>query len=141
MAGFDPISLALDLGGKLIDRIWPDPTEAAKAKLELVKMQQSGELAQLAANTDLAKAQTATNTAEAASSSIFVSGWRPFIGWTCGSGLGFQFVVAPVATWVSSLAGYPVTFPALNAELLVTLLFGMLGLGAYRTVEKIKGVS
>ena len=57
---FDPISAALDIGGKVIDRLWPNPAEAAAAKLELVKMQQSGELAKLTSDTSVATAQTRT---------------------------------------------------------------------------------
>ena len=73
----DPISAVLDIGGKLIDRLWPDPLQAANAKLELLKMQQNGDLAQMVAQTDI-------NKVEAASSSLFIAGWRPFIGWGCG---------------------------------------------------------
>ena len=74
----DPISAALDIGGKLIDRLWPDPTQAAAAKLELLKMQQEGDLAVMVAQTDI-------NKIEAGSSSLFVAGWRPFVGWVCGA--------------------------------------------------------
>ena len=62
---FDPISAALDIGGKLIDRLWPDPTQAAQAKLELFKLQQSGELAQITGQLEI-------NKVEAANSSVFV---------------------------------------------------------------------
>ncbi len=92
MFGTDDIVAAVaNIGGKVIDRIWPDPAQAAAAKLELLKMQQSGELAQLAAETDLAKGQLAVNAAEAANPSIFVSGWRPAVGWVCVLGLFTQF--------------------------------------------------
>ena len=138
---FDPISAALDIGGKLIDRLWPDPAKAGEAKLELAKMAANGELARLTAETDIAKAQAATNTEEAKSANLFVSGWRPFIGWVCGSGLAFQFIIAPIATWATMLYGKQVTFPALDMGTLITLLAGMLGLGAMRTTEKIKGAA
>ena len=80
---FDPISAALDIGGKLIDRLWPDPTQAAAAKLELLKLQQSGELQQITGQLEI-------NKVEAANPSVFVSGWRPFIGWVCGTALAYQ---------------------------------------------------
>lgn len=141
MAGFDPISAALDIGGKLIDRLWPDPTQAAAAKLELIKMQQSGELAKLTAETDLAKGQQATNTAEATNPSIFVSGWRPAIGWVCALGLFSQFIVRPFAEFGAHILGKVIEYPSLDLGTLTTLLFGMLGLGALRTTEKLKGVA
>ena len=74
---FDPVSTALDLGGKLIDRLWPDPKQADAAKLELFKLTQSGELAQLAAETDLAKAAASVVEAEAKSESWLTRTWRP----------------------------------------------------------------
>jgi len=136
---FDPLTTALDLGSKLIDRLIPDPAAKAQASLELLKMQQSGELAQLAADTDVAKGQIAIDTAEASNPTLFVSGWRPFIGWTCGSGLAYQFVAAPLLTWGAALAGHPVVTPSLDLSTLLTLLLGMLGLGSMRTVEKLAG--
>ena len=69
----DPISILLEIGSKVIDRVFPSPEAAAAAKLELLKMQQTGELAQLAAETDLAKGQLAINQAEAQSTNWFVS--------------------------------------------------------------------
>lgn len=138
---FDPISAALDIGGKLIDRLWPDPTERDKAKLELLRMQQSGELAELAATTDLAKGQLEVNKAEAANTNVFVSGWRPMVGWVCAAGLGSQFIVSPFAEFIANAVGHPVEYPQLDLGTLMTLLFGMLGLGAMRTQEKISGVA
>ena len=131
---FDPVSALLELGGKVIDRVWPDPEKAAAAKLELLKMQQSGELAQMAGQMEI-------NKVEAASSSIFVSGWRPFIGWVCGSGFAIQFVIGPLAEWVSAVYGHPVKFPAMDMGTMMPLLAGMLGLGVMRTAEKINGVA
>lgn len=140
--GIDDLAAGVfSIGGKLIDRLWPDPAQRDAAKLELLKMQQSGELAQLAADTDLAKGQLAVNQAEAASDSLFVSGWRPFIGWICGLGLGFQFIVAPLATYIAALFGKVIVFPPLDMGTLLTLLLGMLGLGGMRTMEKFKGVA
>ena len=131
---FDPISALLDIGGKVIDRVWPDPAQAAAAKLELFKLQQSGELAQIAGQMDV-------NKAEAANPNVFVSGWRPFIGWVCGLGFGVQFVFGPLAEWGSALYGHPVKFPPLDTGTMMPLLLGMLGLGGLRTAEKIQGVA
>ena len=124
----DPVTALLDIGGKLIDRIWPDPVAAANAKFELFKLQQSGELAQMAG-------QMQINQVEAASSSVFVSGWRPFIGWVCGIGLGYQFLIFPI------LIGFAPKIQQLDIGTLLTLLMGMLGLGTMRTYEKLNNVA
>jgi hypothetical protein len=137
---FDPITAALDLGGKLIDRLIPDPAQKQAAALELLKLQQSGELAQLAADTDLAKGQLGVNQAEAGNASVFVSGWRPAVGWVCVLGLFYSFVLRPVGgPLAQKILGVPME--ALDMGTLGTLLFGMLGLGSMRTVEKINGVA
>ena len=130
----DPLSALLDIGGKVIDRVWPDPEKAAAAKLELFKMQQSGELAAMAGQLDI-------NKTEAANPSVFVSGWRPFIGWVCGSGFAIQFVIGPMAEWGSAVYGHPVKFPQMDMSTMMPLLLGMLGLGAMRTAEKMQGVA
>lgn len=129
-----------NLGAKLVDRLFPDPATADAAKLELVKMQQNGDLALLAANTDLAKGQQDINKVEAASDSLFVAGWRPFIGWTCGAAFAYKFVLAPAGAFAMAVAGHPIDLPVLDFTEMSTILLGMLGLGAMRTAEKIKGV-
>ena len=89
----------------------------------------------------LALAQIDVNKAEAANASAFASSWRPFIGWTCGVALAVQFVLGPLLVWTGNVAGLEVpAFPSLDA-VLWELLFGMLGLGAMRTFEKIRGVA
>jgi hypothetical protein len=128
---FDPISAVLDIGGKIIDRVWPNPEERDKAKLALLQMQQQGELQAIAG-------QMEVNKAEAASQSVFVAGWRPFIGWICGCALAYQFILAPLFTWGAALAGHPVTAPPLDFGDLFTLLAGMLGLSGMRTFEKVQ---
>lgn len=137
----DPISAVLDIGGKLIDRLWPDATQRDAAKLELLKMQQNGELAQLAAETELAKGQIEVNQAEAGSSSLFVAGWRPWIGWVCGVAFAYHFVVQPLLAFILAATGSPVTLPTFNMDALYTVLLGMLGLGSMRTFEKYKKVN
>lgn len=138
---FDPISAALDIGGKLIDRLWPDPTERDKAKLELLKMQQDGELKVLLADVELAKGQMEVNKAEAANASVFVSGWRPGVGWVCVLALFSQFILRPFFEFGAHLLGYAEHYPSLEIGDLMTLLLGMLGLGAMRTTEKLRGVT
>lgn len=130
-----------DLAGKVFDKVFPNPAQAAEAKLKLFEMQQKGELAVLEAETKLAMGQMDINKVEAASDSFFKSGWRPAVGWTCVFGLTYQFVFHPFAVFFLQVAESKATLPMLDLNTLMTLLFGLLGLGAYRTVEKIKHVT
>lgn len=105
-----------------------------------MKLQQTGELAQLTADTELARGQLGVNQAEAGNTNLFVSGWRPAVGWTCVAGLAYSFVFRPIAgPFVQKQIGLPLE--ALDMGTLGTLLFGMLGLGGMRTLEKINGVA
>lgn len=131
------LNLLIPVIGTLLDKVLPDPKMAAEAKFKITEMAQKGELANLEADVKLAIAQTEVNKVEA-STDTFRGGWRPFIGWICGLGLGIQFIISPLFTWVSLLLGYNVIFPILDSDVLMTLLFGMLGLGTLRTTEKLK---
>lgn len=126
MMALDPVTALLDIGSKVLDRLFPDPTQAANAKFELFKLQQSGELAQIAG-------QLKINEEEAKNPNVWVSGWRPAIGWVCATALAFQYIVRPL------LIAFEVTanVPGLD-DTLWQLLFGMLGLGTLRTIEKVK---
>jgi hypothetical protein len=126
---------------KIVDKLIPDPAAKAQAQLQLLQMQQAGEFKELDAQLALAKGQTDVNLEEAKSTSLFVSGWRPFVGWICASALGVQFILAPFATWLAMLIGHPLNFPSLDLGTLMTLLASMLGLGALRTTEKLNGVA
>lgn len=126
---------------KIVDKLIPDPQAKAQAQLQILQMQQQGEFKELDAQLQQALAQSDTNKVEAASTDKFVSRWRPFIGWVCGVGLAVQFLVGPIVTWGSSLAGHQVIFPSLDMGTLLTLLLGMLGLGGMRTIEKMKGAA
>jgi hypothetical protein len=136
-----------DIIGSVIKRLLPeDPEKVAEAQLKLAEMQQNGELAQLAADTDLAKAQIATNTAEAQNPSLFVAGWRPAIGWVGAISLFTYYVpYCLVATYVWAhqvwVTGQLVSRPDLGITDLLGLLAGMLGLAGMRTFEKIRGVA
>ena len=133
------LNLLIPVIGTLLDKVLPDPKMAAEAKFKIIELAQKGELANLDADVKLAIAQTEVNKVEA-STDTFRGGWRPFIGWICGLGLGIQFIISPLFTWVSLLLGYNVIFPILDSEVLMTLLFGMLGLGTLRTTEKLKRI-
>ena len=124
----------------LISRFFPDPEKQAEAQRALLQMQQNGELALLASETDLAKLQIQTNVEEAKSTNWFVAGARPFIMWTCGVALAYVSIVEPVSRFVAKVwFGYVGDFPIIDTNLTMQILMGILGLGAYRTAEKIKG--
>jgi hypothetical protein len=134
------LTSVLGVVATVIDRAFPDPAQRDAAKLKLLELQQSGEMAQLAADTELAKAQAAINQTEAANPNLFVSGWRPFVGWVCGLGLAYAFLIKPIASpLIQKWSGVPME--ALDISTLLTLLFGMLGLGGLRTFEKINGAA
>lgn len=128
----------LDAGLRIIERVIPDPQAKAAAQLELLKLQQAGEFRQLEADLQLALAQTEINKVEAAAPDVFRGGWRPAAGWVCVAGLAYQFLFQPLAAWSGGIQGWPPP-PVLDLGDLYGLLFGMLGLGAYRSFEKTKG--
>ena len=82
------------------------------------------------------KAQLEVNKVEAGHSSLFVSGWRPFIGWTCGLGMFGNFITIPFANFVLALAAIDIVIPLVPLETMMPVLMGMLGLGAMRSFEK-----
>lgn len=130
----DPISAALDLGTTLINKIFPDPAQASEAKLKLLELQQNGELAIMTAQTDI-------NKQEAVNSSVFVSGWRPAIGWVCALALAYQYLFKPLSIGILPLFGIAAPpLPGLDDNLW-QLMMGMLGMGGLRTFEKIQGVA
>lgn len=126
--------------GSIVDKLIPDPKLAAETKLKALELAQSGQLAQLDADLKQALGQIEVNKVEAGTD-LFRGGWRPFVGWVCALGLAMQFIASPILTWVGMLFGHNIAFPALDISVLMTLLFGMLGLGTLRTQEKLKGVS
>lgn len=120
--------------GPLLDRI-PDPNERAREKAAV-------ELQLVTAANSALLAQIEVNKTEAASSSVFVAGWRPFVGWACGAGLTVPTVVIPLLSWAGSVAGMTMPPPPeIDTAILLQLLFGMLGLGGLRTFEKSRGVA
>jgi Holin of 3TMs, for gene-transfer release len=129
----DPITAVSGMVTSIIDRIWPDPSIAATAKAELAKMQVSGEFANVVGQMEI-------NKAEAGNPTLFVSGWRPFVGWVCGVGLVYSFIGQPLLAWGSINWHFAIP-PTLDLGTLLTILGGMLGLGSLRTVEKVNGVA
>jgi len=135
----DPITILLGIGSKVIDKIWPDPAQRDAAKLELLKMQQSGELAQLTAETSLMVEQIKVNAAEAQHTSVFVSGWRPGVGWVCVAACGWNWIGLPVVKLALEIAGHPIALAPADLTEMLPILMGMLGLGGLRTIEKLSG--
>ena len=134
-----PLAALFELGGKILDKVLPDPAAKAAAQMQLLQMQQNGELAQLAATTDLAKLQIQTNQEEAKTGNWFIAGWRPFIGWICGLGLLYVSLVEPIGRFVATVFfHYTGPFPVIDTSLTMQVMMGMLGLAAARTVEKVK---
>jgi len=118
----------------IIDRVIPDKAAAQKAKDELQVLEQTGEL-------KLLLGQLEINKQEASHSSIFVAGWRPFLGWVCGISFAYHFVLQPLLVFVLTLAGHAINLPVFDMQSLLTVLMGMLGLGGMRSFEKFKGVA
>lgn len=119
---------------KLVDRI-PDPNKRAEAKEEFERELMSAVMSAGAQ-------QNKVNAIEAAHKSTFVAGWRPFIGWVCGVGIAWAYLIQPTVVWYAAIYHPEVTsIPEIQTEGLYTLVLGMLGMGGLRTFEKMKGVS
>jgi len=135
----DPITILLGIGSKVIDKIWPYPAQRDAAKLELLKMQQSGELAQLSADTNLMIEQIKVNQEEAKHTNVFVSGWRPGVGWVCVAACGWNWIGLPVVKLGLEIYGHPINLSPADLTEMLPVLMGMLGLGGLRTIEKLNG--
>lgn len=123
----DPLTASIDLAKTVVQTIWPDKTEQEKA--------------QLAAALSLVQGQIDINKAEAASPSTFTSGWRPFIGWVCGTACAWNWIGLPVAKFACAYFGHPLGLSPADLSEMWPLLMGMLGLGGLRTFEKVKRVA
>jgi len=126
-------SLVGPLVNKFVDRI-PNGNERARAKEELEK-------GLVDAANQVMLAQTKINEAEARHKSIFVAGWRPFIGWVCGVGICWSMVAQPVAQWAMIAWGDGTELPTIDTSYLMELVTAMLGMSGLRTFEKMRGVA
>ena len=122
----------------LLDKFVEDKDQKAKLAHEIATM------AEKHAH-ESAMAQVEVNKAEAQHRSIFVAGWRPFIGWTCGVALAYHFILHPIVVFaMMTFPAIPITpekLPEFDMGSLLTVLMGMLGLGGMRTYEKAKGLT
>lgn len=116
-----------ELAGTVINKIWPDKTEQEKAEL-------------LAA-VQLVQGQLEINKVEAASPSIFIGGWRPFIGWVCGAACAWNWIGISVVRTALAIAGNPIELRSADISEMMPVLLGLLGLGALRTYERVKDVA
>lgn len=117
----------------LIDKLFTTEDDRMAAKLKVLELEKSGELAQIAVNVQ-----------EAKHDSIFVAGWRPFIGWVCGLAFTWAFLLYPMFSFFVVALGVPVDLtlvPDLDLASMMPVLMGMLGLGAMRSWEKKEGVA
>lgn len=119
----------------LLDKFIPDADEKARLAHEIATL--AGKQAH-----EISLAQISVNQAEASSASVYKGGWRPFIGWICGVAFLYHFVLQPFFIFLIAVFGYSLpTLPEFDMGTLLTVLGGMLGLGALRTVEKTRGIS
>ena len=140
---FDPLTALFETGKMAIERIWPDPIRRAEEMRKLEEMKQNGDLARLDAHVKLMLGQLEVNKAEAQHKSIFVAGWRPFIGWVGGFALAYAGVVYPILTWVwkylevtGKVPEGMEAPPLIEVGILGTIVTGMLGIGTMRSVDK-----
>ena len=128
MGDFTGLGNVANVVGGVINRIWPDKTEKERAELQAAMLVVQGQLE--------------VNKAEAASSSVFVAGWRPFIGWVCGSACAWNWIGLPVVkAGLLVFSGPALDLAPADLTEMLPVLLGMLGLGALRTFEKTKGVA
>ncbi|MEN6375586.1 MAG: holin family protein [Smithella sp.] len=129
------IGSVFDFGSKVLDKIFPDKNEAEKAKLAMFQLQQQGELKELENEFAILAKQSEVNLEEAKSSNLFVSGWRPSVGWVCSSGLFYSALLQPI------LKAFGVNAPVTDTGVLIQMLFAMLGIAGMRSWEKSRGVA
>ncbi len=124
-----------------LGRVLPDPEAKARAQAQAFDVLTNGTFDQRAEQA-IALAQIEVNKADAAGQSALQRNWRPAVGWVCGTALAWDNVIKPMIILGCAIAGHPVPpLPNLSSEQLYGVLFGMLGLGGLRTVEKVKGAA
>jgi hypothetical protein len=134
--GLDALGIGAiaDLAKDLVGRFFPDKTEQEKAQMSLILTTMQNQMAMNQGQMDI-------NKMEAANPNFFVSGWRPFVGWVCGSACAWNWVGLPITK--AALGLFHKTLKVAPADLtqMLPLLMGLLGMGALRTYEKTQGVA
>ena len=128
--GLPIIGDVIDAVKDIVSEVVVDKDQRNQINLELSKLEN-----------DRLLGQVEINKVEAASDSLFVSGWRPFIGWVAGGGVAWTFVLSPFVEFISRLLGWKGVMPELDANQLMALITAMLGVAGYRTYEKVQGVA
>jgi hypothetical protein len=133
----DPITAIASTVGTILDKIFPDAGERDKAKARLAELQINGELSAAADAVKIQIEQISVNREDAKSDSWFQRNWRPGCGWIGVVALGYASVIEPLARFIASVGfGYAGEFPVLDTTITMQVLFGILGLGAYRSFDK-----
>lgn len=133
ITGTSPIGSIISEVGQTVREFIKDPDKQAQLDFQLKELADKAQ----ARETALLQGQIDTNKEEAKNANLFVSGWRPFIGWICGGTLAYTWIVAPLGKAVFHLA----EMPALSPDAVYPIVLGMLGLGVQRTWEKMNGVA
>jgi len=115
----------LSTGLKVIDELYESDEEKAQAQRTLAEI-----------DAKLREKQIAVNIQEAKHSSIFVSGWRPFIGWCCGIAIAWHWIGISILQWIATITGSQIIFPTFDLSQMYPIILGMLGLGFARSYEK-----
>ena len=118
----------------LLEKFIPDKDLRSRLSHEIATMAEKNAHEQI-------KAQLEINKTEAQHNSLFVSGWRPAVGWTCCLGMAANFLIIPMTNFALALASSNISIPLIDLETMLPVLLGMLGLGGMRSFEKSKGVS
>ena len=129
----DAIANVAKLADTVVARIWPDATEIEKAKLSQLASEIQNEY-------NLVLGQLKINEVEAASSSMFVAGWRPAVGWVGVGTMAYAGIGVSLLTWIGAFFGMP-PLPIIDPTASNAILTAMLGIGAARTVEKVQAVA
>jgi len=131
----DVLTTGSNLITTIVNKFAPDATTVEHDKMTQALTELQNQYALLLAQVDV-------NKTEATSTSVFVSGWRPFIGWVCGISLAYVSILEPFIRFVATVFfKYTGTFPVINTEITLQVLIGILGLGAYRSYDKLKGTN
>jgi len=126
---FNPkVTAPIEAIGGIIDDLFTSDEE--KISLDLARQR---------LNSRASEIQAEINKIEASHRSLFVAGWRPFLGWVCGASICYVYVAHPLLAWVTSYYLPEASIPALQIDHLIELVIAMLGLGGLRTFEKVRG--
>ena len=127
---------------EIINKVVPDKTKQAELQLELAKLAQSSAFKEIDAQLQANQGQVDIDKIEAASETWWKAGWRPFIGWVGGISLAYAAILEPLARFIAKVGfDYAGEFPAIDTDITMQIVIGMLGFGGFRTYEKLKSIN